>query len=63
MMSAFENRAAKENTRLLEEAIELRQKIATLMGYKSWVDYRVHNRMAKDSKTVLGFLEAIKQIK
>ncbi len=61
MQDAYENRAAIANTKLLEDAIQLRQKIAAVMGYKSWADYRLHHRMAKDSETVLTFLNGLKQ--
>lgn len=60
MLYAFENRATATNTQLLEEAIQLRQQIAQLMGYSTWADYRVHGRMAKDSATVLNFLNGLK---
>ncbi len=60
MLIAYESRAAKENTPLLEEAIQVRQKIANLMGYQNWVDYRVHSRMAKNSKNVIQFLNDLK---
>jgi thimet oligopeptidase len=60
MQEAYENRSAKENVPLLEEAIQIRQKIAALMGFPTWADYRLHTRMAKNSKTVLSFLNGLK---
>jgi len=60
MLAAYENRAAKENTKLLEEAIQVRAEIAQHMGYRTWVDYRVHRRMAKDSRSVVAFLQDLK---
>jgi thimet oligopeptidase len=61
MITAYENRVAKKNTELLERAILIRQKIATLLGYTTWADYRIHRRMAKDSATVLTFLNGLKE--
>jgi len=60
MALAYLNRAANQNVTLLEQAISLRQKIAALMGYKNWAEFRIHGRMAKDSATVLKFLESLK---
>lgn len=60
MALAYLNRAADKNVALLEQAIILRQKIAKLMGYKNWAEFRIHGRMARDSATVLNFLESLK---
>ncbi|MEO5970116.1 MAG: M3 family metallopeptidase [Bdellovibrionia bacterium] len=60
MLEAYENRANPKNTQLLEEAIRLRQKIASLLTYDTWADYRTSTRMAKDSKTVTKFLNELK---
>jgi thimet oligopeptidase len=61
-LSGYYNRGGKANTELLEQAIGLRQQIAKLMGYSTWADYRIQgqNRMAKDAKTVLDFLNGLK---
>ena len=59
-MSAYTNRQSVANTALLEKAISLRSQIATLMGYATWADYRIHGRMAQDSQTVLTFLNGLK---
>ncbi len=56
MALLYQRRAAEKNVPLLEKAIVLRQKIARLMGYKTWADYRTEDRMAKNSATVLKFL-------
>jgi thimet oligopeptidase len=60
MLFAYENRAAGANSKLLEEAILLRQKLAALLGHKNWVDYRTQNRMAKNAETVMQFLGSLK---
>lgn len=60
MMFAYLNRGAGENTKLLEEAIEIRSKIAGLLGYKTWGDVQIDGRMAKSSDSVMGFLSGLK---
>jgi thimet oligopeptidase len=62
MQLTYFNRAADSNVKLLESAILLRQKIAKLMGYDTWADYRIKGdrRMAKDALTVLEFLNGLK---
>jgi thimet oligopeptidase len=54
------NVQAAENTALLEEAIVLRYRIAHELGYATWADYRLDGRMAKNTSTVMAFLEAMK---
>ena len=60
MLLAYTNRAADQNVKLLEDAIQTRQQIAKLMGYKTWADYRIEGRMAKDAVTVMSFLNGLK---
>ena len=61
MYSAYVNRQADENTRLLEEAIILRQQIAQELGFATWADYRIDGRMAGNKENVLTFLSALKE--
>lgn len=60
MLVAFDGRAAEKNLPLLKRAIGLRKKIAKAMGYANWADYRIHGNMAENSKTVLKFLNGLK---
>lgn len=60
MLLAYLNKAATENTKLLEDAILLRQKIAAMLGYKTWADLQLDGRMAKNTDTVLQFLNNLK---
>jgi thimet oligopeptidase len=61
IVTAYINRQGEPNTKLLEDAITVRQKIADLMGYDTWADYQLsHNHMAGDSVTVLDFLNGLK---
>jgi thimet oligopeptidase len=56
----YYNRQGVANTQLLESAIALRQQIAALMGYSTWADYRTQGRMAKSARTVLDFLNSLR---
>ncbi|PPQ96842.1 hypothetical protein CVT26_006011 [Gymnopilus dilepis] len=42
---------------LFNRAMELRHKIASLLGYKTWADYVTEVKMAKTGKTVEDFLD------
>ncbi|MBU2530040.1 MAG: Zn-dependent oligopeptidase [Elusimicrobia bacterium] len=52
----FNNRCADENVKLMEDAISIRRKIAKNIGYSSFADFILADRMAKDSNTVFNFL-------
>ncbi|MCK4935206.1 MAG: Zn-dependent oligopeptidase [Elusimicrobiales bacterium] len=52
----FNNRCAKENVKLMEDAISIRRRIAKNIGYPTFADYVLSDRMAKDSDTVFDFL-------
>lgn len=56
----FNDRCAAVNRELLERAILLRRKLAKLLGYASYADYLLDDRMAKNSKTVFSFLERLR---
>lgn len=60
MMTAFDNRQAEPNTKLLEEAILIRQQLAEKLGFASWADYTIKGRMAKDAKEVSDFLNNLR---
>lgn len=61
MYYAFNNRQSVENTRLLEEAIVLREQIAQELGFATWADFRIEGRMAGNKENVLAFLAALKE--
>lgn len=60
MLFAYQNRAAEKNTKLLEDAILLRQKIASVLGKKTWAEVQIQGRMAPSSEEVLSFLNGLK---
>lgn len=49
-----------DNEHLLVEAIKLRKQLAKKLGYETFSDYVLEERMAKDTKTVKAFLEDLK---
>lgn len=57
----FENRAADKNIGVLDKILTLRAEKAKLLGYATWADYVIEPRMAKDAKTVAGFLDGLKK--
>lgn len=60
MLLAYLTRGGDENLKLLSQAVELRAKIAKLLGYPTWADYKTVTRMAKSKKNVLDFLNGLK---
>ncbi len=52
----FSNRCADTNVKLMEDVIAIRRKIAKNIGFPTFADYVLSDRMAKDSKTVFDFL-------
>ena len=52
------NRCVPVNIELMEQAIALRRKIAKLLGYPTYADYVLADRMARNSETVFSFMEA-----
>lgn len=55
------NVAAKENTARLNEMIEIRDEIAKILGYSSFSDYVIEDRMAKSPKRVNDFLQSFEK--
>lgn len=61
MFMAYNNRQADENTKLLEQAITLRQSLATELGYPTWADYKIEGRMAGNSARVMAFVSTLQE--
>jgi len=53
---AYQSRCLEENTKILEELIELRQEQADLLGYETHAAYVQELRMAKNPQNVKKFL-------
>ena len=55
------NKAAEVNVPILEEAIALRDEIASQLGYDSWAAYTLEVKMARSPETVLEFLTDLEE--
>ncbi len=55
----YNNRCVPGNIELMEKAIALRRKIAKLLGYATFGDYVLADRMAGSSANAVSFLERI----
>lgn len=56
---AFNRRCMQENTAILEELVELRQKMADLLGYPTHASYITELRMSKTAEAVSSFLSEL----
>ena len=50
---------APQNAKIIDEILLLRQQMSKLLGFKNYVEYSLASKMAKDKKSVLGFLETL----
>jgi thimet oligopeptidase len=60
MSFTFNNRQEKINTPILQEAIKIRSEVGKLMGYDTYADYSLTEKMAGHSKVVFDFLNGLK---
>ncbi|KAF5200448.1 Mitochondrial intermediate peptidase protein [Thalictrum thalictroides] len=56
---AYGQRCGKATLPIVENLVQLRHKLARLLGYSNYADYVVERRMAKTSSKVFEFLEHI----
>lgn len=65
MYLAYNSRGFKENDNsnraIISEIVELKHKKANLLGYKTWADYVLEERMASNKQTVTDFLDELKE--
>jgi len=59
-LSVANDSRCRENVALLEEALALRQELAILLGYKTYADYVLEVKMAKNADTVMEFLNNLR---
>jgi thimet oligopeptidase len=56
---AYNSRCMEENNNLIKEIFNLRKELAQLFDYENFSDFQLENKMARNTKTVLNFLEDI----
>ena len=56
---AYHDRQGEKNTALLRKAIAVRDRIAQLLGYRSWAAYVLADRMARTPQRVRAFLDGL----
>ena len=59
MWTAYNSKAIggdSDNSEIVKKIIDLRIKIANILGYETYADYALENRMAKDRNTVTEFI-------
>jgi len=59
METTYQSRCKKENTAIIEEIVELRQKQTEILGYENHAAYIQELRMAKNPKDVAKFLDEL----
>ncbi len=60
MWTAYNTRANSgefDNTEIVRKIVDLRIKIANILGYETYADYALEERMAKSKDTVNGFIK------
>ncbi|ORX61212.1 zincin [Piromyces finnis] len=60
-MSIVSGQRCKENLDVLKKAVNLRYEKAKLLGYKTYSEYRLQNKMAENSENVIKFLDSLKE--
>ncbi|PIR23038.1 MAG: hypothetical protein COV44_04775 [Deltaproteobacteria bacterium CG11_big_fil_rev_8_21_14_0_20_45_16] len=56
---ARDSLAKEENLPILQQMVDTRYQIARILGFGSWTDYRVEDRMAGSRKAALNFVEGL----
>lgn len=57
----YNRRGGAENVTLLEKTLTLRRQAAHLLGYKTYADLQLENRMAKNPRHVMEFLKDLQK--
>jgi peptidyl-dipeptidase Dcp len=54
------NNNANDNSAIIQKLVELRHEKARILGYETWADYILEERMANDKNKVTAFLEELR---
>jgi thimet oligopeptidase len=60
LITEHDNLARADNIPLLQKILPMRDDVAKKLGYKTWADYEIEVKMAKNAATVIDFLEKLK---
>lgn len=61
LSTLFKSRCIKSNSVIMEKVFKLRQKVASILGYTNYSDYKLVKSMAGSSETVNKFLNDLHQ--
>lgn len=59
---AYKRRGGEKNNEVLKQLVKLRAELASLLGYKTFADYILEPRMAKNAATVAKFYDDLRPI-
>ncbi|KAG8173142.1 hypothetical protein JTE90_009836 [Oedothorax gibbosus] len=59
LYTAFQSRCSKENYPLLQEIVQMRHKLANMLGYPNHASYETELLMSKSAETVSTFLSEL----
>lgn len=58
-LTLYANRGADKNLAILDQLIKKRYELGNLMGYKSFAEYNLVSKMAKNPETVWNFIDGL----
>ncbi|MEZ4803428.1 MAG: M3 family metallopeptidase [Gelidibacter sp.] len=58
-ITLYSNRGADKNLEILDQLVKKRYELGQLMGYKSFADYNLVTKMAKNPETVWKFIDGL----
>ena len=61
LANKYKNTAADKNLEVLKQIFIEREKLASVLGYKTFAEYRTENRMAKNPQNVWDFENSLKE--
>jgi thimet oligopeptidase len=58
----FHNRGTPRNLEVLQQMLEKRHELATLLGYAHWADYITEDKMIKSAENAAGFIGRVTEL-